>query len=280
MAALALLCLINTLSALADDRTQVATPEISQTLTNAAYTSNGTFNYLLTLTSTTGAPAPAQPLCSAAFSLTKNDKKQLGDVLSFIEPDDSTTTLGPGTYRYKLECTTLGPIADYTIDKTVYKIEITVKANEPWYVYAVANDATAKSTAIEYNHRFDYTLPPYTPPPVTPTTPEQTPTPTEEPTETQGPTEAPTSTPTPGPPTPTPTPPDVPLDENGAPLGEWIWDDDEGVWILEEYPPLGDIAQTGDTMRLTLYITTASVSLLALLLLWATRRRKDGDTAR
>jgi hypothetical protein len=183
-----------------------------------------------------------------------------------------------GSYAYRLSCTT-GARSYYTLDTRVYRIEVTVIENKDTnslgagtVAYRENSDPKEGKTIPAYSHSYTYTYtpPPVTPPPVTPTTPEQTP--TEEPTE--SPTDAPSPTPTPGQPTPTPEPPPVPLDDNGAPLGEWVWDEDEGAWILDEYPPLGDIAKTGDTMRLTLYITTASASILALLILWATRRRK------
>jgi hypothetical protein len=37
----------------------------------------------------------------------------------------------------------------------------------------------------------------------------------------------------------------IELDENGTPLGEWRYDEDNGEWIFDEYPPLGNLPQTG-----------------------------------
>jgi peptidoglycan hydrolase-like protein with peptidoglycan-binding domain len=37
----------------------------------------------------------------------------------------------------------------------------------------------------------------------------------------------------------------IEIDENGVPLGEWYWDDDEQIWIFDEFPPLSDAPQTG-----------------------------------
>ena len=52
----------------------------------------------------------------------------------------------------------------------------------------------------------------------------------------------------------------VELDQDGAPLGEWHWDDDSEQWIFDEYPPLGKLPQTGD----------AGVPIpMALLLCWS-----------
>ena len=60
---------------------------------------------------------------------------------------------------------------------------------------------------------------------------------------------------TPPPPPDTPNPePVVVFDDDGTPLGEWKWDDDE--WIFEEYVPLGALP-TGDA-------STAVFALLAL----------------
>jgi len=39
--------------------------------------------------------------------------------------------------------------------------------------------------------------------------------------------------------------PEVPLNDDGTPTGEWHWDEDEGKWIFDEYPPLTDLPQTG-----------------------------------
>jgi len=36
----------------------------------------------------------------------------------------------------------------------------------------------------------------------------------------------------------------IELDKNGTPLGEWHWDGDK--WIFEEFPPFGNLPETGD----------------------------------
>ena len=37
----------------------------------------------------------------------------------------------------------------------------------------------------------------------------------------------------------------IEFDDDGVPLGEWRWSEDEGQWIFNEYPPLGLLPQTG-----------------------------------
>ena len=41
----------------------------------------------------------------------------------------------------------------------------------------------------------------------------------------------------------------IELDEFGVPLGEWVWDDDEEIWIFEAFPPLAafEMPKTGET---------------------------------
>ena len=36
------------------------------------------------------------------------------------------------------------------------------------------------------------------------------------------------------------------FDENGIPRGRWTWDEENEIWIFEEYVPLGDMPSTGD----------------------------------
>ena len=36
------------------------------------------------------------------------------------------------------------------------------------------------------------------------------------------------------------------LDENNVPLGMWTWDEDQGIWIFDEYAPLANLPKTGD----------------------------------
>jgi hypothetical protein len=65
-------------------------------------------------------------------------------------------------------------------------------------------------------------------------------------------------------------------DEDGTPLGEWRYDEDEGAWIFEEYPPLGAVEapQTGDAGILA-YAALFAVSLLAAAAVLTARRRAE-----
>ena len=40
----------------------------------------------------------------------------------------------------------------------------------------------------------------------------------------------------------------IEIDEDMVPLGEWHWDDVEELWIFDEFPPLGNLPQTGDNV--------------------------------
>jgi hypothetical protein len=132
----------------------------------------------------------------------------------------------------------------------------------------------------------------YVPPPPTPTptpTPDPDPDPTPDPDPDPDPTPTPDPTPDPEPtPTPTPTPqqPNLPppapafpggtfvpdedggyieYDEEGVPLGQWSWDDDEEVWVFVSYTPEGGAPATGDygfAAALTLFVLAAGAILI------------------
>ncbi|MDR2296605.1 MAG: hypothetical protein LBD95_07390, partial [Clostridiales Family XIII bacterium] len=40
----------------------------------------------------------------------------------------------------------------------------------------------------------------------------------------------------------------IEIGEDGVPLGEWHWDEPTEQWILDEYPPLANLPQTGATL--------------------------------
>jgi hypothetical protein len=67
----------------------------------------------------------------------------------------------------------------------------------------------------------------------------------------------------------------IEFDEDGVPLGEWRYDEDEDEWIFDEYPiPLGDIPGTGDAGRaLPLLLLVGGCAGLALIL--TGKKRKD-----
>lgn len=154
----------------------------------------------------------------------------------------------------------------------------------PFLLSAPMSDGTGwlyKIAAAPKTSPTPYQPPPPTPPEPTPTEPpEETPTEPPEPTETPGSTETPepTETPVPG---PTPDdglilePPPVPLDENGVPLGEWRWDPDLEEWILDEFPPLGDLnlPQTGQLRWPVPVMAGAGVTLFVSG--WAVKRKRD-----
>jgi uncharacterized repeat protein (TIGR02543 family) len=66
----------------------------------------------------------------------------------------------------------------------------------------------------------------------------------------------------------------IELDEDGTPLGEWYYDEDEGRWIFDEYPPLGSAEppRTGDA-GVARFAGIAAVSLLGAALALTRRRR-------
>ena len=54
----------------------------------------------------------------------------------------------------------------------------------------------------------------------------------------------------------------IEFDEDGTPLGEWRWDDDDEMWIFEEYLPLGNLPQTGDAGNLLIWLIFIGCLLL------------------
>jgi hypothetical protein len=138
------------------------------------------------------------------------------------------------------------------------------------------------------------------PPPASPepeTSPEPEVSPTPEPTSTPEttptpPTVTPTSEPSPPPGPDIPPPPTeientlVPTDEgtfieigpDGTPLGEWRWDPEEGEWIYDEYPPLGELPQTGRLQWPVPVMALAGMTLFTSG--WAIKRGKSGDASR
>jgi uncharacterized repeat protein (TIGR02543 family) len=64
-------------------------------------------------------------------------------------------------------------------------------------------------------------------------------------------------------------------DEDGTPLGEWRYDEEEDAWIFEEYPPLGaaEPPRTGDA-GVAAPAATFAISLLAAAAILTARRRR------
>jgi hypothetical protein len=68
----------------------------------------------------------------------------------------------------------------------------------------------------------------------------------------------------------------IELDPEGTPLGEWRWSPDDGTWIFEELPPMGDYPpRTGDELSVVwtaLFVTGAGT--LATIIVSPRRRRR------
>ena len=58
----------------------------------------------------------------------------------------------------------------------------------------------------------------------------------------------------------------VELDDNGVPSGEWHWDDNDKIWIFEEYPPLSFLPRTGDGSAASAYLIIILVMLCFFLI--------------
>ena len=129
----------------------------------------------------------------------------------------------------------------------------------------------------------------------TPEIPKETETP-EEPEETDDPEETETPTPsetpeTPDEPTPTPpqiTPPPRPegddpeivivFDEDGTPLGAWVWDAEEEEWFFDEDIPLGAL-RTGDYGNLGRYAILSTLALGTMIVIVSARKKRKGSDA-
>ena len=56
------------------------------------------------------------------------------------------------------------------------------------------------------------------------------------------------------------------LDDDGVPMGKWEWDEDEGLWIFDEYThtPLSSMPSTGDPGSLGYYYLSFFISIIGL----------------
>jgi len=70
----------------------------------------------------------------------------------------------------------------------------------------------------------------------------------------------------------------IELDDTGVPLGEWVWDDDNGTWtFIQNLPvPLGasNVPQTG-LSGIELYLFMMAMSMAGMAVLFLNRRRKQ-----
>ncbi|MCL2700026.1 MAG: hypothetical protein FWE68_06920, partial [Defluviitaleaceae bacterium] len=57
----------------------------------------------------------------------------------------------------------------------------------------------------------------------------------------------------------------IEMDDEGVPLGEWSWDDDELMWIFDQDTPLGEwtMPMTGEVM-LTQYLILLGAIMIGL----------------
>jgi hypothetical protein len=62
----------------------------------------------------------------------------------------------------------------------------------------------------------------------------------------------------------------IEIGDDGVPLGEWRWDDEELMWIFDPYPPLGNLVLTGAT-DVRIYWALLLLSLMGMIA--ALRRR-------
>ena len=63
----------------------------------------------------------------------------------------------------------------------------------------------------------------------------------------------------------------IELDEEGVPLGQWGWDDEEELWLFDEFPPLGGwettsmtLPQTGTTSYVSVYLLLFGLSFVGM----------------
>ena len=66
----------------------------------------------------------------------------------------------------------------------------------------------------------------------------------------------------------------IEIDENGVPRGEWHWDEDEGMWIFDEYPPRVGLPNTGGVDNTVDSVLLLGFSLFGLCLIMIIAARK------
>ena len=64
------------------------------------------------------------------------------------------------------------------------------------------------------------------------------------------------------------------FDDDGVPLGTWIWDEDLEEWIFDEYVPLVQFPpQTGDSGTVALFLVLFIAAAFTAVILLKGRRR-------
>jgi len=144
-----------------------------------------------------------------------------------------------GVYRYSISEVNSG-VSGYTYDTAVYTIIDTVTAVNGHLTLSrlVVNSSNKQVTSLSFINTYRGSGGTTTTPP-----PSTTPSPS-------SPTTPPPTTPNPTVPSPGLPPVDpghlipgdggtyIEIDDDGTPTGEWTYDDDDGIWIYDEFPPL------------------------------------------
>ena len=66
----------------------------------------------------------------------------------------------------------------------------------------------------------------------------------------------------------------IEFDAFGVPLGEWRYDEEQGIWIFDEYPPLSSLPNTGDDANQPALLFLICMSFMALLAIIRFGRRQ------
>ncbi|HCC34532.1 MAG TPA: hypothetical protein DEQ02_02385 [Ruminococcaceae bacterium] len=70
----------------------------------------------------------------------------------------------------------------------------------------------------------------------------------------------------------------IELDEDGVPLGRWTWDPARGVWIFDEFPPLGNLPQSGSESASVVPVVSAVGAFFIVMLRRLKKARSFGNS--
>jgi hypothetical protein len=248
-------------------------------------TPDGSFRYRLSPEA--GSPALAD---DGVFQIAGNEEIPISVAFA--------ADVGPGgPYGYTLRCETPAR-SYYALDGQVYRVNVYVTNRSQTLVnvyradaYADRGEAADKVDFANFAHSYEYgssgggggggggETTPQNPTPAEPDPGDNTETTDpEDPAEPAPGETVPNSPPAPTVPGHTLVPGEngafIELDENGTPLGEWRWDEDEGRWIFDAYPPL---AQTGQLLW-PVPVMGVSGALLFLFGLFLSKRRERNES--
>jgi hypothetical protein len=133
------------------------TVRVPQSFVTNSASADGTFAYKVTRDSRT----PSAPLPTGTGSINGSAYEYTTKDNNF--EDIKFTFTAPGPYYYELECTTPDDREEYTLDKRVYIIEITVAANMSPVTVAYDKSNRKDKTDPAYAHKY-YVPPPKDPP--------------------------------------------------------------------------------------------------------------------